>query len=156
MIFEYNFRLLRLFSCSCPHQTSSDYHYHPNFMTFFQSARAAFCGKGNTLSMVRMIYLYSDHWEKNMKYSLSEKKSLCFSAYRFVHQSSCPSFPLLPFLSRWSTTLSGTSVGNCVPSKLWLDAICWGPGHSICEKKWHQLAGEGKVKKHNWTTSTLL
>ena len=44
VIFEYHFRLIRLFSCSCPHQTGSDHHHHPNFMTFFQSARAAFCG----------------------------------------------------------------------------------------------------------------
>ena len=30
-----------LFRCSCPHQTCSNRHHHPNYMPFFQSARAS-------------------------------------------------------------------------------------------------------------------
>ena len=33
--FECHFRLLRLFSCSCPHQIGSNHYHHPNFLTFF-------------------------------------------------------------------------------------------------------------------------
>ena len=39
-----------ILDCSgfCPHQTGSDHHHHPNFMTCFQLARAAFCGTFRT------------------------------------------------------------------------------------------------------------
>ena len=45
LTFQCHFELLTLFRCSCPYQTCSNHHHHPNFMTFFQSARAAFCGR---------------------------------------------------------------------------------------------------------------
>ena len=47
LTFQYNFKLLTLFCCSYPHPTWSNHHHHPNFLTFFHMARAAFCGNVN-------------------------------------------------------------------------------------------------------------